>query len=81
MLCFRANKFYYARVYSIFVGSYTVPVFLLKLSHARQICHYQELWLKDVALSRFADTRDCPSSLVCAMLFVVIKPLIKLSMD
>jgi hypothetical protein len=45
---------------------------LVHISHGRQLFFYQELWLKDVALSRFADTKDCPPSLVCTMLLLVI---------
>jgi hypothetical protein len=39
------------------------------------VCQSLELWLKDMALSRFADTRDCSPSLVCVLLFSVMKPM------
>lgn len=54
-----ANKHYYS-------------ILLVHISHGRQPFCYQELWLKDVALSRFADTKDCLPSLVCTILLLVI---------
>jgi hypothetical protein len=50
--------------------SFTILHYLLR--SLMQTVFNQELWLKDVALSRFADTKDCPPSLVCTIVLLVI---------